>query len=179
MKSFGPFTGIGGATQASKMVRVLSVLTESLLNTRSYKLACCVVVWINSSPFLLWLLQLFTQGPVSYAGGGILKDVKNKAVLCKPLTMTKATYCKPHMQSKLLQTGEHLLLCDSKTAQTFSGKDGGLCASVFANLPQMRQVRRAQERSTYLFQSLFPFTSQFPWTSMLRPRPLLLQYLYQ
>uniref|UniRef100_A0A672SG13 Zinc finger MYM-type containing 2 n=1 Tax=Sinocyclocheilus grahami TaxID=75366 RepID=A0A672SG13_SINGR len=46
----------------------------------------------------------FTQGPVSYAGGGILKDVKNKAVLCKPLTMTKATYCKPHMQSKLLQT---------------------------------------------------------------------------
>uniref|UniRef100_A0A8B9H5H9 Zinc finger, MYM-type 2 n=1 Tax=Astyanax mexicanus TaxID=7994 RepID=A0A8B9H5H9_ASTMX len=45
-------------------------------------------------------------GPVSYAGGGgVLKDVKNKAVLCKPLTMTKATYCKPHMQSKLLQTG--------------------------------------------------------------------------
>ncbi|XP_043105154.1 zinc finger MYM-type protein 2 isoform X1 [Puntigrus tetrazona] len=48
----------------------------------------------------------FTQGPVSYAGGGILKDVKNKAVLCKPLTMTKATYCKPHMQSKPLQTDE-------------------------------------------------------------------------
>uniref|UniRef100_A0A672Q8U5 Zinc finger MYM-type containing 2 n=1 Tax=Sinocyclocheilus grahami TaxID=75366 RepID=A0A672Q8U5_SINGR len=48
----------------------------------------------------------FTQGPVSYTGGGILKDVKNKAVLCKPLTMTKATYCKPHMQSKPLQTGE-------------------------------------------------------------------------
>ncbi|XP_077071985.1 zinc finger MYM-type protein 2 isoform X1 [Siphateles boraxobius] len=48
----------------------------------------------------------FTQGPVSYAGGGVLKDVKNKAVLCKPLTMTKATYCKPHMQSKPLQTDE-------------------------------------------------------------------------
>uniref|UniRef100_A0A8C1GK68 Zinc finger, MYM-type 2 n=1 Tax=Cyprinus carpio TaxID=7962 RepID=A0A8C1GK68_CYPCA len=48
----------------------------------------------------------FTQGPVSYTGGGILKDVKNKAVLCKPLTMTKATYCKPHMQSKPLQTGD-------------------------------------------------------------------------
>ncbi|XP_062861668.1 zinc finger MYM-type protein 2 isoform X2 [Trichomycterus rosablanca] len=45
-------------------------------------------------------------GPVSYAGGGALKDVKNKAVLCKPLTMTKATYCKPHMQSKPLQTDE-------------------------------------------------------------------------
>lgn len=43
-----------------------------------------------------------------YTGGGILKDVKNKAVLCKPLTMTKATYCKPHMQSKLLQTGTQL-----------------------------------------------------------------------
>uniref|UniRef100_A0A3P8XMC3 TRASH domain-containing protein n=1 Tax=Esox lucius TaxID=8010 RepID=A0A3P8XMC3_ESOLU len=42
----------------------------------------------------------------SFTSGGILKDVKNKAVLCKPLTMTKATYCKPHMQSKLLQTDE-------------------------------------------------------------------------
>uniref|UniRef100_A0A3B1JMM8 Zinc finger MYM-type containing 2 n=2 Tax=Astyanax mexicanus TaxID=7994 RepID=A0A3B1JMM8_ASTMX len=52
-------------------------------------------------------LALMNQGPVSYAGGGgVLKDVKNKAVLCKPLTMTKATYCKPHMQSKLLQTEE-------------------------------------------------------------------------
>ncbi|XP_068602723.1 zinc finger MYM-type protein 2 [Brachionichthys hirsutus] len=45
------------------------------------------------------------QGAVAFAGGGgLLKDVKNKAVLCKPLTLTKATYCKPHMQSKLLQT---------------------------------------------------------------------------
>ncbi|MCJ8732432.1 hypothetical protein PDJAM_G00211190 [Pangasius djambal] len=51
-------------------------------------------------------LTLINQGPVSYAGGGIIKDVKNKAVLCKPLTMTKATYCKPHMQSKPLQTEE-------------------------------------------------------------------------
>ncbi|KAL2081106.1 hypothetical protein ACEWY4_022959 [Coilia grayii] len=51
-------------------------------------------------------VTLFNQAPVSYAGGGILKDVKNKAVLCKPLTMTKATYCKPHMQSKQLQTDE-------------------------------------------------------------------------
>ncbi|KPP68274.1 zinc finger MYM-type protein 2-like [Scleropages formosus] len=41
-----------------------------------------------------------------YAGGGLLKDAKNKAVLCKPLTMTKATYCKPHMQSKNCQTEE-------------------------------------------------------------------------
>ncbi|XP_053295434.1 zinc finger MYM-type protein 2 isoform X2 [Pleuronectes platessa] len=44
------------------------------------------------------------QGTVAYAGGGLMRDVKNKAVLCKPLTLTKATYCKPHMQSKLLQT---------------------------------------------------------------------------
>uniref|UniRef100_A0A9J7X741 Zinc finger MYM-type containing 2 n=1 Tax=Cyprinus carpio carpio TaxID=630221 RepID=A0A9J7X741_CYPCA len=50
--------------------------------------------------------QTSKMGPVSYTGGGILKDVKNKAVLCKPLTMTKATYCKPHMQSKPLQTDE-------------------------------------------------------------------------
>uniref|UniRef100_A0A3Q3X469 TRASH domain-containing protein n=1 Tax=Mola mola TaxID=94237 RepID=A0A3Q3X469_MOLML len=33
-------------------------------------------------------------------------NVKNKAVLCKPLTLTKATYCKPHMQSKHLQTDD-------------------------------------------------------------------------
>ncbi|XP_051566541.1 zinc finger MYM-type protein 2-like isoform X2 [Myxocyprinus asiaticus] len=50
--------------------------------------------------------QASKMGPVSHTGGGILKDVKNKAVLCKPLTMTKATYCKPHMQSKPLQTDE-------------------------------------------------------------------------
>ncbi|XP_069058387.1 zinc finger MYM-type protein 2 isoform X2 [Pleurodeles waltl] len=36
------------------------------------------------------------------------KDMKNKAVLCKPLTMTKATYCKPHMQAKSCQTEEDL-----------------------------------------------------------------------
>ncbi|XP_064167802.1 zinc finger MYM-type protein 2 [Anguilla rostrata] len=46
--------------------------------------------------------------PSSYAGGGMLKDVKNKAVLCKPLTLTKATYCKPHMQSKHCQTEEEV-----------------------------------------------------------------------
>ncbi|XP_040913037.1 zinc finger MYM-type protein 2 [Toxotes jaculatrix] len=49
-------------------------------------------------------LGLVNQGTVAYAGGGLVRDVKNKAVLCKPLTLTKATYCKPHMQSKLLQT---------------------------------------------------------------------------
>lgn len=51
------------------------------------------------------VLQLLNQGTVAYASGGLVRDVKNKAVLCKPLTLTKATYCKPHMQSKLLQTG--------------------------------------------------------------------------
>ncbi|XP_028992737.1 zinc finger MYM-type protein 2 [Betta splendens] len=49
-------------------------------------------------------LGTVNQGTVAYAGGGLARDVKNKAVLCKPLTLTKATYCKPHMQSKLLQT---------------------------------------------------------------------------
>ncbi|KAM9321170.1 zinc finger MYM-type protein 2 [Gastrophryne carolinensis] len=34
----------------------------------------------------------------------VQKDMKNKAVLCKPLSMTKATYCKPHMQTKTSQT---------------------------------------------------------------------------
>ncbi|KAM9169504.1 zinc finger MYM-type protein 2 isoform 2-T6 [Pangshura tecta] len=33
-----------------------------------------------------------------------LKEMKNKTILCKPLTMTKATYCKPHMQTKCCQT---------------------------------------------------------------------------
>ncbi|XP_078142141.1 zinc finger MYM-type protein 2 [Centroberyx gerrardi] len=49
-------------------------------------------------------LGMLNQGTVAYAGGGLARDVKNKAVLCKPLTLTKATYCKPHMQSKQLQT---------------------------------------------------------------------------
>ncbi|XP_041662656.1 zinc finger MYM-type protein 2 isoform X2 [Cheilinus undulatus] len=49
-------------------------------------------------------LGMVNQGTVAYGGGGMMRDVKNKAVLCKPLTLTKATYCKPHMQSKLLQT---------------------------------------------------------------------------
>ncbi|KAG9330406.1 hypothetical protein JZ751_025527 [Albula glossodonta] len=50
---------------------------------------------------------LYNQSAVSaFAAGGLLKDVKNKAVLCKPLTMTKATYCKPHMQNKPCQTEE-------------------------------------------------------------------------
>ncbi|XP_028249313.1 zinc finger MYM-type protein 2 [Parambassis ranga] len=49
-------------------------------------------------------LGLVNQSAATYTGGGLLRDVKNKAVLCKPLTLTKATYCKPHMQSKLLQT---------------------------------------------------------------------------
>ncbi|XP_064183912.1 zinc finger MYM-type protein 2-like isoform X2 [Anguilla rostrata] len=49
---------------------------------------------------------IFNQAVVSSFAGGMLKDVKNKAVLCKPLTMTKATYCKPHMQSKHCQTEE-------------------------------------------------------------------------
>ncbi|XP_036311301.1 zinc finger MYM-type protein 2 isoform X11 [Pipistrellus kuhlii] len=35
------------------------------------------------------------------------KEMKNKAVLCKPLTMTKATYCKPHMQTKSCQTDDN------------------------------------------------------------------------
>ncbi|XP_039207430.1 zinc finger MYM-type protein 2 isoform X3 [Crotalus tigris] len=34
------------------------------------------------------------------------KEMKNKAVLCKPLTMTKATFCKPHMQTKSCQTDD-------------------------------------------------------------------------
>nr|XP_020474591.1 zinc finger MYM-type protein 2 [Monopterus albus] len=48
--------------------------------------------------------ELVNQGTVGYTGGSLVRDVKNKAVLCKPLTLTKATYCKPHMQSKHLQT---------------------------------------------------------------------------
>ncbi|XP_054644003.1 zinc finger MYM-type protein 2 isoform X2 [Dunckerocampus dactyliophorus] len=47
-------------------------------------------------------LGLVGQG--TYTGSGLMRDVKNKAVLCKPLTLTKATYCKPHMQSKPIQT---------------------------------------------------------------------------
>uniref|UniRef100_A0A3B4Z321 Zinc finger MYM-type containing 2 n=1 Tax=Stegastes partitus TaxID=144197 RepID=A0A3B4Z321_9TELE len=50
--------------------------------------------------------SLGTNDTTAYTSGGLVRDVKNKAVLCKPLTLTKATYCKPHMQSKLLQTDD-------------------------------------------------------------------------
>ncbi|XP_077392651.1 zinc finger MYM-type protein 2 isoform X2 [Festucalex cinctus] len=49
-------------------------------------------------------LGLVSQGTAAYTSSGLIRDVKNKAVLCKPLTLTKATYCKPHMQSKPIQT---------------------------------------------------------------------------
>uniref|UniRef100_A0A672IS17 TRASH domain-containing protein n=1 Tax=Salarias fasciatus TaxID=181472 RepID=A0A672IS17_SALFA len=49
-------------------------------------------------------MGMVNQSTAPFAAGGLVRDVKNKAVLCKPLTLTKATYCKPHMQSKLLQT---------------------------------------------------------------------------
>ncbi|XP_073518507.1 zinc finger MYM-type protein 2 [Phyllobates terribilis] len=51
-------------------------------------------------------------GPNSSCSPAAPKDMKNKAVLCKPLSMTKATYCKPHMQAKSCQTEEEL---DSNT----------------------------------------------------------------
>ncbi|CAH2225255.1 zinc finger MYM-type 2 isoform X2 [Pelobates cultripes] len=41
------------------------------------------------------------------------KDMKNKAVLCKPLSMTKATYCKPHMQGKICQTDNTMAVTSS------------------------------------------------------------------
>ena len=33
------------------------------------------------------------------------KDVRNKSLLCKPFTQTKATSCRPHTQTKDTQTG--------------------------------------------------------------------------
>ncbi|KAM4795175.1 zinc finger MYM-type protein 2 [Rhinophrynus dorsalis] len=45
-------------------------------------------------------------GVNSSSSPAMSKDMKNKAVLCKPLSMTKATYCKPHMQTKFSQTEE-------------------------------------------------------------------------
>ncbi|XP_073439166.1 zinc finger MYM-type protein 2 [Dendrobates tinctorius] len=51
-------------------------------------------------------------GPNSSCSPAAPKDMKNKAVLCKPLSMTKATYCKPHMQAKSCQKEEEL---DSNT----------------------------------------------------------------
>ncbi|KAM3935683.1 zinc finger MYM-type protein 2 isoform 3-T3 [Leptodactylus fuscus] len=45
-------------------------------------------------------------GPNSSCSPAAPKDMKNKAVLCKPLSMTKATFCKPHMQTKVCQTEE-------------------------------------------------------------------------
>ncbi|KAF3843518.1 hypothetical protein F7725_002367 [Dissostichus mawsoni] len=52
-----------------------------------------------------WHVADGESGHSAYAGGGLMRDVKNKAVLCKPLTLTKATYCKPHMQSNSYRQG--------------------------------------------------------------------------
>ncbi|XP_075707726.1 zinc finger MYM-type protein 2 [Rhinoderma darwinii] len=47
-----------------------------------------------------------TTGSNSSCSPAAPKDMKNKAVLCKPLSVTKATFCKPHMQTKSCQTEE-------------------------------------------------------------------------
>ena len=41
------------------------------------------------------------------------KDVRNKSLLCKPFTQTKATSCRPHTQTKETQTGTYdiMLFC--------------------------------------------------------------------
>uniref|UniRef100_A0A8D3A4E1 Zinc finger MYM-type containing 2 n=1 Tax=Scophthalmus maximus TaxID=52904 RepID=A0A8D3A4E1_SCOMX len=55
---------------------------------------------------MVFYFSSFTGLEGAKHGVSLMRDVKNKAVLCKPLTLTKATYCKPHMQSKLLQTDD-------------------------------------------------------------------------
>ncbi|XP_029792858.1 zinc finger MYM-type protein 2 isoform X3 [Suricata suricatta] len=63
---------------------------------------------IQTSRFsALMRLACFHKGSAPPPSPTPNKEMKNKAVLCKPLTMTKATYCKPHMQTKSCQTDDN------------------------------------------------------------------------
>uniref|UniRef100_A0A3Q0R6F4 Zinc finger MYM-type containing 2 n=1 Tax=Amphilophus citrinellus TaxID=61819 RepID=A0A3Q0R6F4_AMPCI len=92
--------------------KVQGTLTESVMWRSEVKHFCDQECLLSTSCYFLerttsltlWLMYLFTEKISSNLPPN--KDVKNKAVLCKPLTLTKATYCKPHMQSKLLQTDD-------------------------------------------------------------------------
>lgn len=85
-------------------------------------LLLCVICTLEFKSFAPHV-QLVNQGTVAYPGGGLMRDVKNKAVLCKPLTLTKATYCKPHMQSKHLQTGERRSRSSCLPPKISTGRD--------------------------------------------------------
>ncbi|KAJ4932982.1 hypothetical protein JOQ06_029820, partial [Pogonophryne albipinna] len=96
--------------------KVQGSLTESVMWREEMKQFCdqdCLLKFYLQQNDPIMVTQkgpenctMVNQGTLAYAGGGLMRDVKNKAVLCKPLTLTKATYCKPHMQSKLLQTDD-------------------------------------------------------------------------
>lgn len=120
-------------------------------------------------------VQLVNQGTVPYPGGGLMRDVKNKAVLCKPLTLTKATYCKPHMQSKHLQTGERrsTASCLPPTISMFffHGSNAlDLC---------LQTSTTAWRGSMFPYPSLYPSSSPFPWTCTPRSPPPHFLYLYR
>uniref|UniRef100_A0A8C9Y5E2 Zinc finger MYM-type containing 2 n=1 Tax=Sander lucioperca TaxID=283035 RepID=A0A8C9Y5E2_SANLU len=83
--------------------KVQGNLTESVMWRAEMKQFCdqeCLLKFYCQQNDPIMVTQ---KGPENTTMG-LMRDVKNKAVLCKPLTLTKATYCKPHMQSKLLQT---------------------------------------------------------------------------
>lgn len=97
---FFSLTGLN--TQGSKVVVSNSwFLFKSITWSIYFKM-----FFMGNNSFFALVWQQVNQGSLTYSGTGLSRDVKNKAVLCKPLTLTKATYCKPHMQSKLLQTGK-------------------------------------------------------------------------
>lgn len=52
--------------------------------------------------------------------------LKNKALLCKPITQTKATSCKPHTQHKECQTGT-LAVVTQKNGVVEHDKNGPGC----------------------------------------------------
>lgn len=71
------------------------------------KLKCTLFYHLHFLKFYNFFLNL--QGSAPPPSPTPNKEMKNKAVLCKPLTMTKATFCKPHMQTKSCQTGIYIM----------------------------------------------------------------------
>uniref|UniRef100_A0A8C6UH13 Zinc finger, MYM-type 2 n=1 Tax=Neogobius melanostomus TaxID=47308 RepID=A0A8C6UH13_9GOBI len=90
--------------------KVQGALTEAVMWRSEMKHFCdqqCLLRFYSQQNEPIMETQ---KGPENSSVGTEVQGAKlgNKAVLCKPLTLTKATYCKPHMQSKPLQTDDGL-----------------------------------------------------------------------
>lgn len=81
---------------------VFSIIHDKLLKTSLLSLFFLLIFIFNQASTQTDVLKLPPSQPP--------RLLKNKALLCKPITQTKATSCKPHTQNKECQTGIFLAL---------------------------------------------------------------------